>query len=100
MKNKYYLVRHGQDEDNANGILNGRRDKSLTQIGIKQAEEAAEKIKASGILFDIVLASPLQRVFKTAEIICEALQIDPPIAEDLLIERDFGVMTGQPFRLF
>ena len=68
----------------------------LTAIGIKQAQEASEKIKQSGIAFDLVFASPLQRVFKTAEIICSTLHINPPIAEEILIERDFGVMTGQP----
>lgn len=29
-----YLARHGQDEDNARSILNGRRDTPLTLLGI------------------------------------------------------------------
>ena len=41
-----YLARHGQDEDNANGILNGRRDMPLTTLGVNQAKELAEKIKS------------------------------------------------------
>ncbi len=31
---KIYLARHGQNEDNANGILNGHRDLPLTDIGL------------------------------------------------------------------
>lgn len=30
--NKIYLVRHGQDKDNADGILNGHRNMPLTEI--------------------------------------------------------------------
>ncbi len=96
MKNKIYLARHGQDRDNANGILNGHRDEPLTDIGINQAREVAQKIKEANIKFDIILASPLQRAFKTAEIIAETLGNDIPVKEELIIERDFGIMTGKP----
>lgn len=96
MKNKIYLARHGQDQDNANGILNGHRNEPLTEIGISQAKEVAQKIKESGLKFDIILASPLQRAFRTAEIIAETLGNTPPVTEELLKERDFGIMTGKP----
>jgi broad specificity phosphatase PhoE len=93
---KIYLARHGQDEDNAAGILNGQRDQSLTAKGVEQASEVAGKIVSSGLTFDVVYASPLQRAFKTAEVIAKATHSPAPIAEPLLIERDFGVMTGKP----
>ena len=66
---KIFLARHGQNEDNANGILNGHRDLPLTEIGIAQAHEVADKIKEAGLSFDVVLSSPLSRALKTAEII-------------------------------
>lgn len=91
-----YLTRHGQDQDNANGILNGRRDTPLTEIGFSQAKQLAEKIKSSGIVFDKIFASPLKRTFQTAQIISKVLQTRDPQKLDLLIERDFGVMTGEP----
>lgn len=91
---KIYLVRHGQDQDNANGILNGRRDNQLTEIGINQANELAQKIKDTNLKFDIVYSSPLQRAFKTAQIISEKLEMGEPIKLDSLIERNFGVMSG------
>lgn len=91
---KIYLARHGQNEDNANGILNGHRDLPLTEIGEAQATEVAHKIKDAGLLFDVVLSSPLIRAFKTAEIISSVNEFPEPKVMKELIERDFGVMTG------
>lgn len=91
---KIYLARHGQNEDNANGILNGHRDLPLTDIGEGQALELAQKIKDVGLVFDVVLSSPLKRALRTAEIISNINEFTAPIALDVLIERDFGVMSG------
>jgi broad specificity phosphatase PhoE len=93
---KIYLVRHGQNQDNANGILNGHRDEPLTDIGIQQAHEIADKIRDTGIVFDKVYSSPLQRAYKTAEIITDTAHLPKPEVVAELIERDFGVMTGKP----
>ena len=90
-----YLARHGQDEDNVVGILNGIRDKPLTQKGIEQAQNLAEKIKEAEINFDKIYSSPLQRAYKTAETIADTLNIDKPEKLQDLIERDFGIMTGK-----
>jgi len=35
--NKIYIVRHGQDQDNANGLLNGHRDTAFNFIYNKKA---------------------------------------------------------------
>ncbi len=91
---KIYIARHGQDEDNRNGILNGHRDEPLTDLGIQQAETVAQKIKETGLHFDIVYSSPLQRAYKTAKIISDTSGQPKPIVLNELIERDFGVMTG------
>lgn len=89
-----FLARHGQDQDNVQGILNGRRDQALTALGISQAEQTAEHIKASGLSFAAVYTSPLQRAQKTAEIITQKIGIDKALVLENLIERNFGVMTG------
>ena len=98
-KMKIYLARHGQDEDNANGILNGHRDMPLTELGENQAHLVAEKIQKAGLSFDAVYSSPLCRAKRTAQIILEKLG-DLPQNELIilpeLIERDFGIMTGTP----
>ncbi len=92
---KIYLARHGQDKDNEMGILNGHRDMPLTAIGLDQANQVSLKIKDSKIHFDKVYSSPLQRAYQTAKTITNYLQIDSPEKIDLLIERDFGIMTGK-----
>jgi broad specificity phosphatase PhoE len=92
---KIYIARHGQNEDNASGILNGHRDLPLTQKGIEQAREVAGEIAVADMYFDYIYASPLSRAFRTAQIISEVISGPKPEVEPLLIERDFGVMTGK-----
>jgi broad specificity phosphatase PhoE len=93
---KIYVARHGQNQDNAEGILNGHRDMPLTAVGLRQAHELADGVKAEGLTFDSVYTSPLLRAKNTAEVVCEGLGIPKPVVLDALIERDFGVMTGKP----
>jgi len=92
---KIYLARHGQDEDNVKSILNGQRDMPLTQKGLEQANEVANKIKSIHLKFDYVYTSPLQRTIKTAETITSINNLPLPKKLDLLIERNFGIMTGK-----
>ncbi|MFA7301169.1 MAG: histidine phosphatase family protein [Candidatus Shapirobacteria bacterium] len=93
--NTYYLIRHGQNYDNVNGILNGHRDLPLSEIGINQAIELGHKLKEINLTTDIVLTSPLNRTYVTASIVSSLNNYSTPIVEPLLIERDFGVMSGQ-----
>lgn len=93
---KIYLVRHGQNLDNINGILNGHRDEPLTTLGESQALTTANHIKELGLIFDVVYSSPLIRAYKTAEIITDTLKLKKPLVLNDLIERDFGIMTGEP----
>lgn len=91
-----FIARHGQNEDNVNGVLNGRRDLPLTELGREQARQLAAGIKESGIEFDVIFSSPLSRAYETAQIIASKLGAPKPVVLELLIERDFGVMTGKP----
>jgi len=89
---KIYVARHGQDEDNAAGILNGHRNKRLTRLGRKQAIALRFKVKELVISPDKVEVSPLGRAIETAII----AGFDRHYVEPGLIERDFGSMTGKP----
>jgi len=91
---KIFLVRHGQDTDNAAEILNGRRDTELTELGREQARQVAEKLKDNGV--QVIYTSPLKRAYETAQIIAATLCVDEVIADSRLTERDFGVLTGKP----
>lgn len=88
-------MRHGQNVDNLNGILNGHRDEPLTPLGESQAAVTANHIKELGLVFNCVYSSPLIRAYRTAEVITDILKIEPPKILDSLIERDFGIMTGK-----
>ncbi|OGN09581.1 MAG: hypothetical protein A3J46_02370 [Candidatus Yanofskybacteria bacterium RIFCSPHIGHO2_02_FULL_41_11] len=94
MNNNIFIMRHGQDEDNAAGILNGRRDTPLTKLGQEQAKIAAQKLIDNKI--DIIYASPLKRAYETARIVANELGVDEVVLDDHLIERDFGILTGKP----
>jgi len=87
-----YLTRHGQDYDNARHILNGHRNYPLTELGKKQARQAAKKLRRKKI--SLIYCSPLRRCRQTASIINEAIGDIPIIIEPQLIERDFGTLTG------
>ncbi|MBI5405181.1 MAG: histidine phosphatase family protein [Candidatus Kerfeldbacteria bacterium] len=89
------FVRHGQDEDNANRILNGRRDRPLTTLGQRQAAMTARRLAI--LRPDVVYVSPLQRARQTAAIISELLGLRQVIELPELIERDFGSLTGIPY---
>lgn len=92
---KIYLARHGQNLDNLNGILNGHRDEPLTALGEEQAHKTAAHIKDVGLIFDAIYSSPLKRAFRTAEIIANDLGLQEPKINEDLIERDFGILSGQ-----
>ena len=47
-----YIVRHGETIWNSNHLLQGHADIELNEIGIKQAEEIAKKLR--GKKFDMV----------------------------------------------
>lgn len=91
-----YVARHGQDEDNAREILNGRRDTPLTELGKTQAQELAQKVAHLNI--DFIVTSPLQRAIETGIIVRRRLGMpaDRQYPHLKLIERDYGVLTGRP----
>lgn len=89
-----YIARHGQNEDNVNGILNGHRDLPLTDLGRQQARELGNAIKNANMQFDVVYSSPLLRAYETATIAADIAHLPTPIKYNAIIERDFGSMTG------
>jgi broad specificity phosphatase PhoE len=101
------LVRHGQSEANAAGLLLGRADSSLTGLGRRQAGRIGEALAASAPRSaggtreerrpTRILTSPLARARTTAEIIRDVLGpgAPEPEVEDLLIELDYGELEGK-----
>jgi broad specificity phosphatase PhoE len=87
----FYFLRHGQTDWNREGRYQGTSDIPLNATGIAQAEAAALRLAA--VKIDRIVASPLIRAFKTAEIV--AAQRGLPIhSERGLVERHFGSFDG------
>lgn len=91
---KIYLTRHGQDQDNAAGLLNGHRNTPLTDLGLAQAGQLADFLQKNNLEIKKIYTSPLLRAKQTAAIVGQALDLQPQ-ENDLLKERDFGLLTGQ-----
>lgn len=90
-KRTLYLIRHGQTEWNVRGRLQGGKDSPLTALGRQQAQAVAFSLKSKPP--SMILASPLGRASKTAEIIGKVLDI--PIEQgDRLGELRFGAAEG------
>ena len=85
------LVRHGQSEGNASGVVQGRLDFGLSELGWLQAEATAMRLRDEKIAR--VIASPLRRASETAAAIAEphGLGVEP---EPALMEYDIGVVSG------
>jgi broad specificity phosphatase PhoE len=81
------FVRHGQTEFNARRQVMGRQPIPLNDLGLKQAEELAERLAASGIR--AVITSPVLRAKQTAEAIGAKLGLEVEEAAELA-ELDYG----------
>ncbi|MGI9490315.1 MAG: histidine phosphatase family protein [Geminicoccaceae bacterium] len=90
-KRALYLIRHGQTEWNLEGRLQGGKDSPLTVLGRQQANGVAISLKVRPP--SLILASPLGRARKTAEIIAKALDISIE-KDDRLGELRFGAAEG------
>jgi broad specificity phosphatase PhoE len=81
------VVRHGQTTANASGLLLGRADVPLTDIGLEQADALAAAVGS----VDLVVSSPLQRARQTADAFGVPVDVD-----DRWTELDYGVYDEKP----
>ncbi len=90
------LVRHGQSEWNLKNLFTGWKDPDLTELGVKEAVAAGQKLKAQGLSFDISFTSALTRAQHTLDLALKELgQSNIPVIRDqALNERDYGDLSG------
>ncbi|GBD96587.1 MAG TPA: histidine phosphatase family protein [Nitrospirae bacterium] len=86
-----FLVRHGEIPANVKKVYAGRSAERLTDKGIHQAEEVAEKLKSCNV--HSIYSSPIQRALQTAEIIREKIKADFFI-ESAFREMELGPWEG------
>ncbi|MDA9488335.1 MULTISPECIES: histidine phosphatase family protein [unclassified Bradyrhizobium] len=91
----FYGLRHGATDWNREGRFQGRTDNPLNEDGLRQAHEAVDMLRGAGI--SRIVASPLVRASRTAEIIAAAISV-PLAIDDGIIEFDFGSFEGLPVR--
>jgi isoleucyl-tRNA synthetase len=99
-KNTYYVCRHGEADNNINGIISSKSDNPdhLTANGKKQALDASKWLKDKKI--DLILVSPFIRTKETAEIISKQIGLsgEKVLVEERLHELNGGVWNGKPFK--
>ena len=83
------LVRHGESEGNAAGLLLGRMDSPLTGRGRSQARSLADAVSGATRL----VSSPLSRARETAEALGTGLPVE---IDDRWVEVDYGAFDGRP----
>ncbi len=93
---KITLVRHGQTIENANRIVQGQLDGTLSELGKQQAIETAEKLRNTK--FDYIYCSDLGRCKQTAKEIIKFHQKTPIQYSSELREMNFGDFQGAPSR--
>lgn len=86
-----YVMRHGETLANQNGEICGRRDIPLTQKGIDEINANLNKIRNLNITK--IIASPLVRAQKTAEVVANDLNLSFEL-DERLTEFHFGEYDG------
>lgn len=96
-----YLCRHGRTALNAAGVLRGRLDPDLDEVGRAEATALARRLTGVGPDGPIgapparVVASPLRRAVQTAGPLADAVGV-PVETDRRLIDRAYGRYDGTP----
>lgn len=88
------LVRHGETGPNRDGLLLGRADPTLTELGRRQADAVARALAPLAV--SGVVSSPLGRARETAEAIAGECGLDVEV-DERLVELDYGDWEGVPY---
>ncbi len=97
-KNEYWVMRHGEAENNTQGVMGSLADGPyhLTEKGRGQVAEQVKNLQK--IDFDLVVISPFIRTQETAGIVTKALDIpaEKIITDARLGEWNTGIWNGKP----
>lgn len=102
LRNKYFIMRHGQAISNVKRLCSCRPEKfknPLTEYGKEMVRESVEKLKEKldkeGQVIDLIFYSPLTRTKETAEIAAKMLNENVKSKQDArLREVGFGIFNG------
>lgn len=86
---KLYVLRHGETDENTNGIMQGNMDTVLNEKGKMQALSVRPMVEKAHI--DLVITSPKKRVKETAFLAAPNI---PTIEDKRLLSRNHGEFQG------
>ena len=86
------IIRHGESEWNRIGRYQGQQDAPLSELGLRQAEALAERLRSEPL--DAIFTSPLQRAARTAETVARHHPNVPFQRESALLEIGHGDWEG------
>lgn len=88
-----YIIRHGETDWNKEKRVQGSTDIPLNEFGERLARVTADGLRNDGIRFDCVYSSPLNRAYKTAQILTEGTGLEI-IKDERITEFSFGKAEG------
>ena len=100
LKNKYYLLRHGEAVSNVKDVVSCWPEKfynPLTGKGVRKIKKVAKGLKNKNI--DLIFSSPLLRTKQSAEIVANELGLKVKY-DKRLRELGVGVYNGKSAREF
>ncbi len=89
-----YSTRHGETEWNVLDKISGITEVNLTEKGIAQAKELANRVLTECEHIDVIIVSPMKRAQLTASFTAKLLDIDI-ITDVRLREWDYGLFEGK-----
>lgn len=90
------LLRHGESVWNQSNRFTGWTDVDLSEKGIKEAQQAGQRLKKAGYSLDLAFTSLLKRAIKTLHLALEEMdQLWIPVEKSWrLNERHYGALQG------
>ncbi|MGJ3262574.1 MAG: 2,3-diphosphoglycerate-dependent phosphoglycerate mutase [Salinarimonas sp.] len=90
------FLRHGESAWNRDNRFTGWTDVDLSDTGVEEATEAARRLRASGVCFDLCYTSVLTRAIRTLWIVMGEMDLRwlPVERSWRLNERHYGALQG------
>ncbi len=95
MTGSLLLARHGRTVSNARGLLLGRANPDLDELGRSQAQALGQALAASDEPIARIVTSPLRRTAQTAEAVAAHTRAEV-VVDDRWIELDYGEFDERP----
>ena len=86
------LISHGETTGDIEDRYGGDYDDHLSERGIEESEELAQKLSGAGI--QVIYTSPKSRAIETSKIVSKALNVRIKVVDGLRERNNYGILTG------